>query len=47
MHSGRKHFSHLVIKWTTKGNKHHQEIYGWKHTSLGWIWNFIQPKAGH
>ncbi len=37
VHDGRKYFAHLVIKWIT-GGRHHQEIYNWKHTSLGWFW---------
>jgi len=39
VHSGHRYFAHMVIKWTTRGGKHHQEIYNWKHSNLGWFWN--------
>ncbi len=46
VHGGRKYFSHLVIKWTAKGSKRHQEAYDWKHTNLGWMWIYASPGSG-
>ena len=46
VHNGRKYFSHLVIKWTTKSHKHRQEAFSWQHTNLGWLWFPFKPKPG-
>ena len=39
VHDGRHYFARLVITWTARGGRHHQESYNWKHTNLGWYWD--------
>jgi hypothetical protein len=38
-HKGHRYFSHLVMRWTTKNNKHHTETLNWRYDKgVGWLW---------
>jgi hypothetical protein len=38
-HNGRRYFSHMVMRWTTKGGHHHKEVLNWKKINHGmWLW---------
>jgi hypothetical protein len=39
LHRGRRYFSHLVMRWTTKHGKHHTETLNWRYDKgVGWLW---------
>jgi len=37
-HHGRRYFSHLVMRWTTRNGQHHQEVFNWRHADRTWLW---------
>ncbi len=37
-HRSRRYFSHLVMRWTTKGGRRHKEVLNWRKVGTLWLW---------